>query len=129
MNKTREHFANWRANPRRWEIAYVASRIKTLLQGRSAERSRKRAADAANQLLNPAIECEYVDLLFDPEFQRSVTQVKDYSCLDVVRLGESLDHSSIDRAGNIRRSWHVQGRDGAAHLQRNGESRLGFLLF
>jgi hypothetical protein len=37
-------------------------------------------------LLSPAIDIEYVAILFDPEFQSSVTQVKDYTCLDFARL-------------------------------------------
>ncbi len=36
--------------------------------------------------LDPPVETEYINLLFDLEFSRSVAQVKDFTCLDVVRL-------------------------------------------
>ncbi|MGB7547412.1 MAG: class I SAM-dependent methyltransferase [Terracidiphilus sp.] len=37
-------------------------------------------------MLTPAIEAEYVDILFDPKFRSSVAQVKDFTCLDIARL-------------------------------------------
>jgi O-methyltransferase len=38
------------------------------------------------KLLSPAIDTEYVKILFDPDFRNSVAQVRDYTCLDVARL-------------------------------------------
>ena len=38
------------------------------------------------RLMTPAIEAEDVNILFDPEFQNSVAQVKEFSCLDIARL-------------------------------------------
>ena len=39
-----------------------------------------------NVKLVPPIETEHVELLFDPDFRRSVEQVQDFTCLDIVRL-------------------------------------------
>ena len=83
MNHATEHFSNWKVNPRKWEITYVASRLTALLRALFRRENHVRSDD---KLMTPAVESEYVDLLFNPEFRRSVEQVKDYSCLDVVRL-------------------------------------------
>jgi O-methyltransferase len=71
------------ANPRRWEISYVASRLNAAIGGRVRQ---ARLVKARRELLVPAIESEYVNLLYDPCFQQSVAEVRDYSCLDVARL-------------------------------------------
>ncbi len=83
MNHVTEHFSNWKVNPRKWEITYVASRLTAFLRARF---DRESPVNFEDKLMTPAVESEYVDLLFDPEFRRSVEQVKEYSCLDVVRL-------------------------------------------
>jgi hypothetical protein len=82
MTAVKQHLLNWKANPRRWEINYVGSRLRDLVAAQFA----KTQASTGEELLVPPIEAEYVDILFDPEFRRSVDQVKDYTCLDVARL-------------------------------------------
>jgi O-methyltransferase len=46
----------------------------------------KRASESPQAPLDPPVETEYVDILFDPAFRRSVSQVKECTCLDVARL-------------------------------------------
>jgi O-methyltransferase len=36
--------------------------------------------------LVPPVETEHVEMLFDPDFRRSVAEVQDFTCLDLVRL-------------------------------------------
>jgi O-methyltransferase len=83
MAAFRKHIANWKANPRRWEISYILSRLKgfSLVAFETYRLAKNR-----EKLLSPPIETEYVKILFDPEFKSSVAQVKDYTCLDFARL-------------------------------------------
>ena len=78
-----EHFVNWNKSPRKWAITYVLSGLQATLRARLRK---YRAGNTSKRLLTPAIETEYVAILFDPEFRSSVEQVKDYTCLDVPRL-------------------------------------------
>jgi O-methyltransferase len=83
MKAIKTRFSNWKSNPRRSEISYIASRITAI----AAQYFRNRKeVDTNKELLVPAIESEYVEILFDPEFRRSVSQVKNFTCLDVARL-------------------------------------------
>jgi len=83
MAELGKHLANWKANPRRWDINYVLSRLK----GHSLVAiDAYRLAKNREKLMVPVIEAESVEILFDPEFQSSVAQVKDICCLDVARL-------------------------------------------
>lgn len=83
MVTLRERLAHWKASPRKWEINYILSGLKVI----SVDPwQRHRLAKNREKLLSPAIESECVEILSDPEFRRSVTQVKDYTMLDVARL-------------------------------------------
>lgn len=78
-----DRFRNWKANPRRWEFRYILSRLSAVTgfnPSKYAENKRNRA------LLDPPVEACEVEILSDPEFRRSVDQVKNYSCLDIARL-------------------------------------------
>ena len=86
MPALRVHFANWKANPRRWQIAYILSRLKGFSLAAAHSRDPHRVKQNREKLMTPAIEAEDVNILFDPEFQDSVAQVKDFSCLDIARL-------------------------------------------
>ena len=77
------HLANWRANPRRWNITYVLSRLLITVGTRLDV---NRVAENYQDALDPPIEAEFVDILFDSAFRRSVSQVKGLTCLDVARL-------------------------------------------
>ena len=83
MSTLREHFAHWRASPRKWEISYILAGLQeiSVVRWRRSREAKKRA-----KLLEPAIEAEHVKILFDPEFRRSVNEVKDCTCADIVRL-------------------------------------------
>src|ERR1700739_2690002 len=82
LSSIKEHLVRWRANPRRFEPSYVASRAVGVAQ---AHLSRKK--DVREDFkLEPPIEGEYVSMLFDPDFKRSVAEVRDFTCLDLVRL-------------------------------------------
>jgi O-methyltransferase len=83
MAELRKHLANWKANPRRWGIKYILSRLKGHLL--SAIRA-YRLSKVRRKLLIPEIDAESLDILFDPEFKKSVAQVKDICCLDIARL-------------------------------------------
>lgn len=83
MPALKAHLANWKRHPRKWQIGYVLSRLKTISL---APLKRYRLARYRQSLLKPEIESEYVKILFDPEFRSSVAQVKDYTCLDMARL-------------------------------------------
>jgi O-methyltransferase len=76
-------FLNWRRSPRRWEARYLLSGLRALVRRPATA---DRAPQAVDGLLVPAIESEYVEILQDPAFQRSVAQVRDSTCLDVARL-------------------------------------------
>jgi O-methyltransferase len=83
LDMLKGHLANWKANPRRWEIPYIWARLK----GYSLfALSAYRLAKNREKLMIPVIEAESVEILFDPEFQSSVAQVKDLCCLDIARL-------------------------------------------
>jgi predicted O-methyltransferase YrrM len=86
MPALRKHFANWKANPRRWEITYILSRLKGFSLVAFHSLDSYRLKKYREKLMIPVVEAEYVNILFDPEFQNSVAQVKDISCLDVARL-------------------------------------------
>jgi O-methyltransferase len=83
MDGIRDHLVNWSTNPRKWKLSYIASRLKSLADARKHER---RVLNGRKELLTPPIETEYVNLLHDTEFRRSLEQVKDFTCLDVARL-------------------------------------------
>ncbi len=79
----RYRLSRWRANPRKWDISYIASRVLGLA---GAAFNSEKATDLNANLLVPPIESEYIEILFDPKFRDSVLQVKDFTCLDFARL-------------------------------------------
>jgi O-methyltransferase len=83
LDSIKGHLANWKASPQKWKVSYMGSRLWTLCK---AALQKRREGKNRDELLNPAIDVEYVAILFDPKFRSSVTQVKDYTCLDVARL-------------------------------------------
>ncbi len=96
LNTLKGHLANWKASPQKWRIGYILSRLKAIS---SAAFRRSREAKEREKLLSPAIEVEYVKILFDPEFRSSVTQVKDYTCLDIARLANLWTLARLAGAG------------------------------
>jgi len=82
-NAIRDRFSRWKASPKKWKISYIAFGLKSLL---CAPSSPKPTNITNDELLTPPIESEYVELLFDPMFRRSVEEVRDYTCLDFARL-------------------------------------------
>jgi O-methyltransferase len=83
LNTLKGRLANWKASPQKWQITYIWSRLTTLS---TALLRKRRESKEREKLLSPAIETEYVAILFDAEFRSSVTQVRDYTCLDIARL-------------------------------------------
>lgn len=79
----RLRLANWRANERRWEPSYILSRLPAVLWSLLG---RNGPGAAYHEPLIPPVETEYVNILHDSAFLRSVLQVKEYTCLDAVRL-------------------------------------------
>ena len=78
-----EHLANWSANPRRARPDYIAARLWHLagVRLRSALRLQN-----PPEPLDPPVETGYVEIFQNSTFRRSVAQVRDRSCLDMVRL-------------------------------------------
>ena len=94
MSTMGQRWANWRANPRRWRPSYI---VRSLI---GIARHNMRAKDAPEEraaLMQPEIESEYVELLLDAEFRRSVDEVKAHSCQDVARLANLW--TTVKRAG------------------------------
>ena len=94
MSTMGQRWANWRANPRRWRPGYIVRSMIGIARHnmRAAETPKGRAA-----LMQPEIESEYVELLLDAEFRRSVDEVKAHSCQDVARLANLW--TTVKRAG------------------------------
>jgi O-methyltransferase len=82
FSSLKQHLVRWRANPRRFELGYVASRTIGVTQAHLARKKDVRR----DYKLEPPIENEYISMLSDPDFKRSVAEVRDYTCLDLVRL-------------------------------------------
>lgn len=78
----RSHYANWKVHPRRWQLAYVLSRIPAV--ARNCILGQPPPQPPAP--LDPPVEVEYINLLSEPAFSRSVALVKEHTCLDVARL-------------------------------------------
>lgn len=78
----RKHFANWKAHPHRWQLSYMLTRIPAVLRH---SLSREPRPDPYPPL-DPPVDVEYVEQLHDEAFRKSVAEVKDFSCMDVVRL-------------------------------------------
>jgi O-methyltransferase len=78
----RRRYTNWKAHPRRWELAYILSRIPAVIRhGVAYEPPAMSYAP-----LDPPVDVEYVEQLHDEAFSKSVAEVKEFSCMDVVRL-------------------------------------------
>jgi len=96
MGTLREHFGGWKTSPRKWDVAYNLSGLKAISD---SPFRRYREAKSREKLLSPAIEAEYVEILSDPEFRSSVTQVKEYTCLDVARLANLWNLARLSGPG------------------------------
>jgi hypothetical protein len=119
MAALRKHLANWKANPRRWEINYILSRLK----GHSWVAFREyRLEKYRKKLMIPVIEAESVEMLFDPEFQSSVAQVKDICCLDVARLANVWNLARLAGPGIFMEVGTYQGGT-ALHICNAIENR------
>jgi O-methyltransferase len=112
LNSVRQHVARWKANPRRLEFNYVASRV---LASALAHVTRNQRADEYVELVTPPIEGEFVEILLDPEFRQSVTEVKNFTCLDVARLANLWMLAKIVGAGTFLEVGTYQGGT-ALHL-------------
>jgi hypothetical protein len=77
------HLSNWRSNPRRANPGFIFSRLWRyfLVELRPIIRIFRR-----HRPLHPPVGTSYVEILFNPAFRNSVAEVKDYTCLDEVRL-------------------------------------------
>lgn len=83
MSEFKKRFANWKANPRRWDPQYIASSCRAI----AAKHMRDlRAGSERTKLLVPPIQAEYVELLYDVEFRRSVEEAMPHTMQDVARL-------------------------------------------
>lgn len=91
------HYANWEAHPRRWQLRYVFSRIPAVIRHSLA----REHSSALSTPLDPPVEVEYVNLLSDPDFSRSVAEVKEFSCMDVVRLANLWNMVRLAGAGTF----------------------------
>ena len=92
-----QHYANWKAHPHRWKLGYVLSRIPAALRDSLVP---QRPVELPTPL-DPPVDVEYVNQLFDPEFSRSVAQVKEFSCMDVVRLANLWNMVRLAGAGTF----------------------------
>ena len=90
----RERFLHSKSNPKKWKTADWASHLLTDLRAR-LRKSGTISSEA--ELLSPPIEKEYVSLLVDVDFQRSVAEARDHTCLDLVRLANLW--TSVKMAG------------------------------
>jgi O-methyltransferase len=107
----RRNYANWKAHPRRWQPGYVLSRIPAVVRNALlGEEAPKPPAP-----LDPPVEVEYVNQLFDPDFSRSVDQVKEFSCLDVVRLANLWNMVKLAGPGTFIEAGTYRGGT-ALHL-------------
>jgi len=77
------HVSNWRKNPRRAQPRFILSRLRRYFVKELRPVLR---FFGYPRPLNPPINTRTVDILHNPTFLRSVTQVKEYSCLDEARL-------------------------------------------
>ena len=78
----RQHLANWKAHPKRWSLSFVLSRIPAVARNLLVPHK----PTPPPLPLDPPVEVEYVSMLLDPDFSRSIAQVRESSCLDLVRL-------------------------------------------
>ena len=72
MSALGKHIANWNANPRRFEIKYILSRLKGFSLAALHLRDPYRLKKYREKLMMPVIEAECVNILLDREFQNSV---------------------------------------------------------
>jgi predicted O-methyltransferase YrrM len=102
----KERLGRWKASPRKWTIPYIWSGLKgvflTILQDYRLARKRKK-------LLTPAIEAEYVNMLFDPEFKSSLALVSKCTCLDVARLANLWNLARLSGPGIFLEVGSFQG--------------------
>ena len=101
----RERFLHSKSNPKKWKTADWASHLLKI-GGRDEEIG---TISSEAELLSPPIEKGYVSLLVDVDFQRSVAEARDHTCLDLVRLA------------NLWTSVKMAGRDYSLRLARIGE--------
>ena len=118
LSSLKQHLVRWRANPRRFELSYVASRTLGVTQAHLATDE----GTGQNAKLEPAIETEHVDLLFDADFRRSVEQVKDFTCLDIVRLANLWMLAKMAGAGTFLEVGSFRGGT-ALHICNAMEGR------
>jgi O-methyltransferase len=78
----RKGYADWKADPRRWRVPYMLSRIPAILRAWVSTQH----ADKAFEPLDPPVETGDMNILLEPAFRHSVAQVKEYTCLDEARL-------------------------------------------
>lgn len=123
-----KHFANWKVNPRRKEIPYVLSRLLKVLRECL---DTKRVAQNHLEPLDPPVETEYVNILYDTAFRRSLSQVKDLSCLDVARLANLWNLARLVAPGVFLEVGCYRGGT-ALHICNaidHGEARSRFYCF
>lgn len=83
MKRTvRDRLSRWKQSPRKWEVRYLASGVAAA----TGNLLKKHGAPGIDELLMPPIESMDVEILSDPDFRRSVDQVKELTCLDFARL-------------------------------------------
>ncbi len=97
----RQHWSNWRAR-----LYQLGQRARRSL---SAPWTGNGSPAGRDPLLDPPIESEYVDLLFDPAFRRSLAEVKQHSCQDVVRLANLWNLVRMADAGIYMEVGSFQG--------------------
>lgn len=97
-NALKARFKNWRANPRRWNLSYILSRLDAI---QSVRRQADHEATSNIRLLNPPIDPDYIEVLCEPAFQRSLVQARDSTELDEARLANIWNMVRIAGTGTF----------------------------
>lgn len=137
MKVTLKSFDSLRDSPSGGKIATAASRLASAVHsllnrrhdGESHMAARRRAA--ALVPLDPPVESEMMDILSYPAFRRSVSEVKDFTCLDIVRLANLWNLAQFAESGLFLEVGSFRGGT-ALHIcnavdDRGGKAR--FLCF
>ena len=101
MDRLMRSYSRWKNHPRKWDILYIFGKL--------------RAAKKQQRLLRPPIDTNNVEILFDPEFRKSVDQVKNYTLLDVARLANLWYLARLAGPGVYLEVGSYQG-GGALHI-------------